>query len=142
MNRRSFLSTASAAAAGLALPHLACAAESTNYRDDEFSVHFAPHLGMFRNLAGEDPLDQLRFMADRGFTAFEDNNMKTRDLATQEAMARVRSAPMLWIPWCRAIASEPNPAMVVSDESVIARPVLVPATSSSGVRPPTKCRIT
>jgi hydroxypyruvate isomerase len=30
---------------------------------------------MFKNSAGEDLIDQINFMADRGFTAFEDNGM-------------------------------------------------------------------
>lgn len=54
-----------------------------------FGVHFAPHLGMFKNSAGDDPLDQLRFMAKSGFRAFEDNDMRNRPVALQEAMARV-----------------------------------------------------
>ncbi len=53
----------------------------------QFNLKFAPHLGMFKNLAGEDPIDQLNFMADQGFTAFEDNGMKGRDIALQEKMA-------------------------------------------------------
>ncbi len=54
-------------------------------------MDFAPHLGMFRNSAGEDPLDQLRFMADAGFRAFEDNDMRNRPEAVQSAMAGVMS---------------------------------------------------
>ena len=53
-----------------------------------FKLKYAPHLGMFKNHAGEDPVDQLKFMADQGFTAFEDNGMKNREVATQEAMAK------------------------------------------------------
>jgi hydroxypyruvate isomerase len=53
-----------------------------------FKLRYAPHLGMFRNHAGEDPLDQLRFMADEGFTAFEDNGMRDRPVELQERMAR------------------------------------------------------
>ena len=34
---------------------------------------------MFKNLAGNDPLDQLKFMADQGFRAFEDNGMPRKD---------------------------------------------------------------
>jgi hydroxypyruvate isomerase len=56
-----------------------------------FGIHFAPHLGMFKNSAGEDPLDQLRFMAQAGFSAFEDNEMRNRPVALQEAMAKVMS---------------------------------------------------
>ena len=42
---------------------------------------------MFRHHAGEDPIDQLNFMADQGFTAFEDNDMRKREVALQEKMA-------------------------------------------------------
>ena len=48
---------------------------------------YAPHLGMFKHSAGDDPIDQLNFMADQGFTAFEDNGMNTRTIAVQEKMA-------------------------------------------------------
>ncbi len=42
---------------------------------------------MFRHHAGENPLDQLQFMADNGFRAFEDNDMKKREIPVQEAIA-------------------------------------------------------
>ena len=54
----------------------------------QFNLKYAPHIGMFKNHAGEDVIDQLNFMADQGFTAFEDNNMRTRPIAEQEAMAK------------------------------------------------------
>ena len=38
---------------------------------------------MFKHHAGSDPMDQLRFMLEQGFTAFEDNNMKNRDAEIQ-----------------------------------------------------------
>lgn len=53
----------------------------------QFNLKYAPHLGMFKNLAGDDPIDQINFMADQGFTAFEDNGMMKRDVALQEKMA-------------------------------------------------------
>lgn len=52
-----------------------------------FQLAYAPHLGMFKHLAGDDPIDQLNFMADQGFTAFEDNGMKGRELSMQKKMA-------------------------------------------------------
>jgi hydroxypyruvate isomerase len=42
---------------------------------------------MFEKNAGTDPVSQLNYMADQGFTAFEDNGMKDRDKTTQEKMA-------------------------------------------------------
>jgi hydroxypyruvate isomerase len=53
-----------------------------------FRLNFAPHLGMFRHHAGENPLDQLAFMADQGFRALEDNDMKKRPVALQEKMGQ------------------------------------------------------
>lgn len=55
----------------------------------KFNLNYAPHLGMFKNLAGDNPIDQLNFMADQGFTAFEDNEMKGRELGLQTEMANV-----------------------------------------------------
>lgn len=52
-----------------------------------FKLNYAPHFGTFKNLAGEDLIDQVRFMADQGFSAMEDNNMWKREPATQEAIA-------------------------------------------------------
>ena len=53
-----------------------------------FNLKYAPHLGMFKHHAGNDPIAQLNFMADQGFTAFEDNGMRDRNVSLQEKMAR------------------------------------------------------
>jgi hydroxypyruvate isomerase len=53
----------------------------------KFKLRYAPHFGMFRNHAGPDPIDELRFMADQGFTALEDNGMKSRPSELQEKIA-------------------------------------------------------
>ncbi len=55
--------------------------------ENQFKLKYAPHLGMFKHSAGDDPIDQLKFMADVGFKAFEDNGMKGRDKSLQEKMA-------------------------------------------------------
>ncbi|MCA9287912.1 MAG: TIM barrel protein [Phycisphaerales bacterium] len=57
-------------------------------RTTAFNLAYAPHFGMFRNLAGDDLLDQLRFMGDEGFTALEDNGMAGRPVEQQEAITR------------------------------------------------------
>jgi hydroxypyruvate isomerase len=56
-----------------------------------FRLKYAPSFGMFRQHAGNDPIDQLKFMADQGFTAMFDNGMmgKPRDL--QEKIVREMS---------------------------------------------------
>ena len=88
MNRRTFLTTSAASAAAPAgLGRLATAQESEPMSRPDFKLHYAPHFGMFKHHAGDDPVDQLQFMADSGFTAIEDNGMLGRDEATQERIA-------------------------------------------------------
>lgn len=86
MKRRNFLR--STAVGGFALTGVgsimgASASDSVTSGTKEFNLNYAPHFGMFSHSAGEDLIDQLKFMADQGFTAFEDNGMTGRDTATQ-----------------------------------------------------------
>ncbi|MEN1678369.1 MAG: TIM barrel protein [Planctomycetota bacterium] len=53
----------------------------------QFKLKYAPHLNMFRHLAGPKYLDQLKFAADQGFTAWEDNGMMRRPPKEQEEIA-------------------------------------------------------
>ncbi|QJW88540.1 TIM barrel protein [Spirosoma taeanense] len=53
-----------------------------------FKLKYAPHIGMFENSAGKDPIDQIKYMADLGFMALEDNGMMGREPALQEKMGR------------------------------------------------------
>lgn len=62
----------------------ATASETVMSNAAKFKLKYAPHFGMFKNSAGEDLIDQIKFMADQGFTAFEDNGMMGRDVAMQE----------------------------------------------------------
>lgn len=54
-----------------------------NPRGGAFKLLYAPHLGQFELLAGKDPIDQLKFMADQGFRAFEDNQLPKRPVDLQ-----------------------------------------------------------
>ena len=54
-----------------------------------YNLKYAPHEGMFKTHAGDAIIDQLEFMADQGFTAFEDNEMRNRTVAVQNEMAKV-----------------------------------------------------
>ena len=89
MKRRRFIHTTGMAAGALGTGVLTSAfSRLQGDIQHDFQLKYAPHLGMFRHTAGEDPQDQLNFMADQGFTAFEDNEMRHRDLSLQEAMAK------------------------------------------------------
>ena len=85
MNRRNALKLAATLPlTATALPTSAAPATSPN--EPKFNVKFAPHAGTFKEHAGEDILDQIRWAAERGFTAWEDNGMPNRTPAEQQAI--------------------------------------------------------
>jgi hydroxypyruvate isomerase len=90
ISRRKFIGTAAAAAAAMSIQNssISRAADSSK---PKFKFKYAPHFGMFRHHAGSDLIDQLKFMADEGFTAMEDNNMMERPKGTQEKIAQTMS---------------------------------------------------
>lgn len=87
MERRSFIKKGAAAASlagfGIHGVNASSLKQKVSNSEETFKLKFAPHLGMFKNHAGNDPIDQLNFMADQGFTAFEDNGMMNRDHSLQ-----------------------------------------------------------
>lgn len=91
MKRRSFLQKTALSSGAISLGgafSYANILEEKGKAVHSFNLKYAPHIGMFQNLAGENPIDQLHFIADQGFTAFEDNGMRTRDISLQEGMAK------------------------------------------------------
>ncbi len=89
MLRRKFVQSAFAASAAIASGATLNAATPITPASSkrQFKMKYAPHFGMFKNSAGEDPIDQLKFMADQGFTALEDNGMKDRTPELQSKIA-------------------------------------------------------
>ena len=86
MDRRQLLKTTLGAGAALGLGGLGTGpASGASVRS--FKLKYAPHFGMFRHSAGEDLIDQVKFMADQGFTALEDNGMPNRPPEVQEKIA-------------------------------------------------------
>lgn len=89
MQRRDFIKAGGGAVAAAVVAAAASeAAEATPAKDRSFKLKYAPHFGMFRHSAGDDPVDQLKFAADQGFTAWEDNGMKGRSVEDQQRIAR------------------------------------------------------
>lgn len=88
MNRRNFLSKSVLAAGATSLGTTATALAFTPTPNStsapyKYKLLYAPHFGMFENSAGKDLFDQLKFMADNGFMALEDNGMLKRPVETQ-----------------------------------------------------------
>lgn len=84
MERRNFLKAGALSIGGFsAMQGMAFASQESPYTSDKFKMKFAPHFGMFKSHAGDDPIDQLKYMADQGFHALEDNGMKDKPVELQ-----------------------------------------------------------
>ncbi|MBT3385140.1 MAG: TIM barrel protein [Prolixibacteraceae bacterium] len=90
MKRRNFIK--STAASGIALSGLtgimgASASGSKVSNSAKFNLKYAPNLGMFREHAGRDPIDNIKFIADQGFRAIFDNGLMNKPPELQEKIA-------------------------------------------------------
>ena len=83
MKRRNFIQNSTLTAASLVSLNPLFSNNSSKL-NHVYNLNYAPHLGMFKHHAGLDIFNQLEFIKDQGFTAFEDNGMKNRDTKTQE----------------------------------------------------------
>jgi hydroxypyruvate isomerase len=91
MQRRDFLVAGGVSLAGAVASAAVGRAAEPAPGKHTFKLKYAPHFDMFQASAGRDVADQLRFAADQGFTAWEDNGMKGRPVAEQEKIARTMS---------------------------------------------------
>lgn len=92
MKRRNFIRTT--ALGGLAMTGMsgafAASAASPGAKTSnksKFNLKYAPSLGTFKEHAGNDPIDQIRFMHDQGFRAIFDNGLMNKEPAMQEKIA-------------------------------------------------------
>jgi hydroxypyruvate isomerase len=90
-DRRSFLQQSTAAAAALAMTAIRPVSSATKLsrKPHRFQLRYGPHFGMFKAHAGDDLVAQLEFMADAGFTAFEDNELMKRPVEVQQRIGEV-----------------------------------------------------
>ncbi|HVJ03925.1 MAG TPA: TIM barrel protein [Sphingomonas sp.] len=82
VSRRTLL----AAGAASALVPAIAGAQGGSSNAARFSLGYAPHQGSFASRGGL--IEQIAFAADQGFTAWEDNEARSRPVAEQEQMAR------------------------------------------------------
>ena len=91
MNRRKFIETSFFSGAALSVTGSVFAHSISSAAKDrprhEFHLKYAPHDGMFQEQGGSSVIDQLKFMHDEGFSAFEDNEMRNRPVAEQIRIA-------------------------------------------------------
>jgi len=93
MKRRSFIkkSMAIASAPFITSGLLARTIWEKSTGKKPFNLNYAPHFGMFKHNAGDDPIDQLQFMYDHGFRSLEDNGMKNRSKSDQNKISKKMS---------------------------------------------------
>ncbi|MCK4999175.1 MAG: TIM barrel protein, partial [Anaerohalosphaera sp.] len=90
MDRRTFVASGLAAAgAAVSIGTSSVSAEATaiSSKGGKFKLGYAPTLGQFRNHAGKDPIDNIKFMSDAGFTAMFDNGMMGKPVELQKKIA-------------------------------------------------------
>ncbi|UCD51160.1 MAG: TIM barrel protein [Phycisphaerales bacterium] len=89
LSRRNFIGGAAAAALTVSAVTSGAKAASESGR---FKLKYAPSPGMFRKHAGSDYLDNIKFMADEGFSAMFDNGLmgKTKDMQEKIAAEMAR----------------------------------------------------
>jgi len=84
MKRRNFLQQLSMAGASFVTASAAGTATAASCQqpisaaDKPFNLNYATHDGMFKNSAGADFIDQIKFAYDHGFRSIEDNGMMAR----------------------------------------------------------------
>lgn len=91
MNRRTFLNSSLVAGAAALTHPSTLFGQSAAPAAPKFKLGYGPHPGMFKHLAGENVIDQIKFAADQGFTAWEDNGMPNRSEKAQEAIGKTLS---------------------------------------------------
>jgi hydroxypyruvate isomerase len=86
MNRSEFIKSSAILGLSLAGGSTAHASSSKGSAKAErtFNLDYAPHAGMFAAHAGNNFIDQIKFMHDQGFRSIEDNGMMGRPIAMQE----------------------------------------------------------
>lgn len=84
MNRRTFLKNSAIASSAIALPLSSASAVA---REKPFRMKFSPEFGIFADVAGSDPLDQIRWGYDQGFNAWENTFLKNRPVDEQQKIS-------------------------------------------------------
>jgi hydroxypyruvate isomerase len=88
--RRDFLKSSALGTAAVSLSSLRVSAgiKADAPPGAGFKLKYAPSLGAFEGHAGKDPVDQLKFIAGQGFSAWFDNGLMGRPAADQDKLAK------------------------------------------------------
>src|SRR5690606_23211270 len=88
MKRRTFLKDGVLAASALSVSPFVMARNDRGVADNVFTMKFSPEFGIFKDVAGSDPVDQIKWGHDQGFRAWENTMLKSRPVAEQEKISK------------------------------------------------------
>jgi hydroxypyruvate isomerase len=117
MNRRVFL--AAGLAAGAAAITGSRAEENQPASKGKFKLKYAPGFGLFEESAGKDPIDQLKFIADEGFSAMFDNDLPKKPPELQGKIAKQCEQSGLMIGPFVAYSEFSKPTLVLKDDAIL-----------------------
>ncbi len=117
MDRRTFIST-SLAAGAVAISSVAASKTQAASSGGKFKLGYGPYFGMFEGHAGKDLIDQLKFMADTGFTAMFDNGLPNKPKELQDKIAAECKRLGLAMGPFVAYAEFSKPTFVLKDKSL------------------------
>ena len=60
----------------------------TDPTDNVFKMKFSPEFGIFGDVAGSNPVDQIKWGHDQGFRAWENTMLKNRPVEEQEKISK------------------------------------------------------
>jgi len=92
-SRREFIKKATATGAAIITAPALFGTEAEKKRQKvqdavvPFKLKYGPSIGMFREHAGSDPIDHIKFCYDMGFRAMFDNGLMSRPVEEQEKIA-------------------------------------------------------
>lgn len=115
VSRRHFISGTAAVVAAAAMPAMAAGQAD---KPGKFKLKYAPGLDMFRGLAGNDPMDNLKFMADEGFSGMFDNGLMGKPPELQEKIGKEAEKLGITVGPFVIYAEFGKPTLVTQDEDV------------------------
>lgn len=122
MHRRNFLQKSAAATAfagiGMSAFGLTVPEDKKPSNSAFFKLRYAPSFGTFNEMAGKDPIDQIKFCNDQGFRAMFDNGFMGRPVEEQaKIMAEINRLNMKMGPFV-LYADFSKESMVLKDETI------------------------
>ena len=108
ISRRDLMASAAVAAVAISAGTSKARAASSSKK---FKLKYAPGFGMFRQHAGKDPIDSIKFMSDQGFRAIFDNGLmrKPADQVDKIVKEVDPAAIVAYVPGC-----PPKPEAMIS----------------------------